>query len=315
MRKGNIVFILLLSITLTLVSSASASALRFFSLPNSSTIKVKEGGPSAQWTTIIQDNGVLDVAVTDNRVAYIDSQYRLWVKEGGLGAYWTLLANNVYQVELRGNDIFALDWNFQLMVKQGSVNAYWTALQYDTYFFALSDNRILSLSEYDGYASRLAVKEGTVNAQWATLAFPVSSYGGDFSSPSIAVTDNRIAYFEGDYDGFTLKEGSIHASWYSFIYSGFGFNVEMAGDKICINKANEVSAELICKEGPWYAQFIKVHNDAFITDLRTDRIAIRTISNNPSYSANSLMLLEGALLQNSGWKHLDNGFSLGISRY
>lgn len=311
----SIALALTLSMSLVYSLGDSASALRFASVSSGqTTLKVKEGGSGALWKTLVNNNAIIDLSVTDTRVAYIDTGYRLWVKEGGLSSQWVLVANNVGRVELQGNRIFVIDLGYKLRVKEGPLNAGWVDLQYDVVEVKVSSTRVLTLSDYDGYTTRLAVKAGSLNAQWQTLAYPVSSYNGSYSSPSIAVTDTRIAYLEGDYDGFRIKEGSIYSSWYDYVYMEPAFEIALSGDRLCINRAAGISTEIICKEGPLYAQFYKMHDNAFMTDMTQDKLTIRTYLNNPSYPNNALMFLEGRATSNTGWKVLDQGLFLGISK-
>lgn len=284
------------------------------SVPNATTLKIKEGSPNAIWTTLVNNNSIKDVSVTDTRVAYIDSGYRLWVKEGGLSSQWAHVADNVYRVELQGNRIFVIDNYFKLRVKVGPLNAGWVDLKYDAIDMRVSKNRVLVVSEYDGYTTRLAVKDGSLDAQWQTIAYPVSSYQNKYSSPAIAVTDTRIAYLGGDYTGFRIKEGSIYSSWYNYVYMDTAFNIALSGDRLCINRATAISAEILCKEGPLYAMFNVMHDNAFLDDISQDKMTVRTYLNNPSYPNNALMLLEGRATANSGWKVLDQGAFLGISK-
>lgn len=315
MRKFSILLAFLLVILLQ--SASSVSALRYLSVQNSS-IRLKEGGTNARWTDIVQNVSSTSVDATDTRIAHVDSSNKLWVKEGSASSQWNLVADRVLAVWLNRDRIFILNDNLDLYVKVGGLGSGWTLLQQNVVGAAVSNNRVLTISDYDGYQTTLAVKDGSLSAQWLTLAFPVATYKSDISLPSISVTDDRIAYTEGDFSGLYLKEGSAYSTWMSFIYydtSSPAFEVALAGNRLCLNIIRYAKPAVICKEGPWYARFVTVHDNAYLDEVRPDRITVRAASANPSYPNNALMTLEGGLFQNSGWKVLDTGRYLLVNEY
>ncbi len=120
-----------------------------------------------------QGGGSQPVAPTPGRVAVLQPNGALLVKEGPLNATWTTVANGVEDFDLDGNRIgIRQSGNITLLVKEGPLNATWTTVANGAVDFDLDGNRI-GVRAANG---ALSVKEGPVNATWTKVANGVATF-------------------------------------------------------------------------------------------------------------------------------------------
>lgn len=315
MKMVNKLVVVFFVIALALAQHGTASALNYLSTHDDTNLWLKEGSANAPWDVLLGNVSISQAQTSGNRTGFLDSSGRVWVKDGSKTAPWILLADNVYEFKMLNDQIYIIDSSFQLRMKAGDIKNGWILLKTNTYQVEVSPSRILATTNYDGYQTELVVKEGSIYSPWVTLAYPVSYYDGSASLPMMAVSDKRIAYFEGDYDNFRYKEGSIYGSWWTWIYGGAGFGVELTNDRMCINTAENVYVRVYCRDGLIYqgTSWVMVHGNAYLTDISENTIAIHSLGGD-GYPIDSLEVLSGSLAQNTGWKNIDVGQWLDLSK-
>ncbi|HVQ43910.1 MAG TPA: M23 family metallopeptidase [Candidatus Saccharimonadia bacterium] len=164
------------------------------------TLAIKEGPLGATWTTV--STGVTDFDLSPNRIAVLDSSGGLSVKEGPIGATWTSVASGVGVGKFHVTDTrVGVLWGTDLNIKDGSLGAGWSVVINPTADFRLSSNRIMARQSdgtlyvkegaigsswtlvsggADGFAvsdtrvevwggGNLYVKDGSIGATWALV--------------------------------------------------------------------------------------------------------------------------------------------------
>lgn len=305
----------LLSI-LIVTSTQTALATRYISGHDTKNLWLKDQSVTAPWDILI-NNVRMDsysIRATANRIAFIDQNNNLYVKEGPKNAPWVLLSRNVYDAELVDNKIFIVNSYFELYAKEGSLYDGWVKLQTDTYDVEVSSNRVIALSNYTGYSMTIKAKEGSLYSPWTWIdSVDVDLSEPNTTMPVIAVANNRIAYFDGNYDNFKVVEGSLYNRPYSYIYTGPLFDIKMHGERLCINVAKpNGTAAIYCKEGSIYSSWVLVYRDGFMSDVLVDKIAVK--NRGAGYPKRALLVMEGSLSQNTGWILTDVGNKLIFSR-
>ncbi len=128
---------------------------------------------------------------TSQRVVVRNANGDLWVKEGAIGAGWTLVTQNVVSYAVSPNRIAVYD-GAHLSVKEGALNAGWVTVTGQVDSFAVTDNRIAVM-----VGGQLSVKDGPIGAVWTLVG------GGT----SFKMSPNRIALYSNGQ--LLVKEGPI----------------------------------------------------------------------------------------------------------
>jgi hypothetical protein len=128
----------------------------------SGSLVVQWGGVGSGWTTIA--TGYSDYAVTNDMVA---AQFgsKLYVKQGYVGAPWTLILNPIESFKVSAGDHVAAELTSgSLVVQWGGVGSGWTTISNATDGFDVTDNRVANLM-----SGNLYIKEGAPNAVWTMV--------------------------------------------------------------------------------------------------------------------------------------------------
>src|SRR4051794_39457161 len=83
----------------------------------------RQGALNASWMLI--DQGVKTFAISSNRIAALDANGALYVKEEPINAPWTLVSTGVDANHFAVTDDMVVLWGTDLYVKQGRLDAPW----------------------------------------------------------------------------------------------------------------------------------------------------------------------------------------------
>ncbi len=237
--------------------STGSGPVRVAVLQANGSLLVKEGPLNATWTKVA--DGVEDLDLSGDRIGIRQrNSGDLLVKEGPLNATWTMVAGDVVGFDLDGNRIGIRRPNGAFSVKEGPLNATWTKVADGVEDLDLSGDRIGIRQRNSG---DLLVKEGPLNATWTMVAGDVVGFDLD---------GNRIGIRRPN-GAFSVKEGPLNATW-TKVADGVE-DLDLSGDRIGIRQRN--SGDLLVKEGPLNATWTMVAGDVVGFDLDGNRIGIR----------------------------------------
>lgn len=151
------------------------------------------------WVMI--STGVLEVQITDRRIAILKSDGNLYVTEGGLDGDWSLQAKNIHTYSVSDHRIGILHANGELWVKQGALESEWKLAASGVAAFQLNDNRI-AMTDSQG---SLFVNEGDLSSEWMPMAENVKAF---------QLTNLRLGIIDSE-GRLMVKEGNLRAKWIS----------------------------------------------------------------------------------------------------
>jgi murein DD-endopeptidase MepM/ murein hydrolase activator NlpD len=149
------------------------------------------------WSMIAND--VLDVQVTDRRIAILKSDGNLYVMENGLDGDWNLLAENIRAYSVSDYRVGYINTGGDLLIKQGALESEWSLLASGVVAFQLNDNRI-AITDSQG---SLFVNEGDLNAEWQPMAENVRVF---------QLTNVRLGILDSQ-GRLMVKSGNLRAGW------------------------------------------------------------------------------------------------------
>ena len=154
---------------------------------------------------------ILDFQVTGQRIAFLDWDEKLYVKEGELNGDWNLHAENVHTFSISDHRIGYLTANGELFIKQGGLDAEWILLASGVSAFQLNDNRI-AITDSSG---SLFVNEGDMRSEWNLMAENVKAF---------QLTNLRVGIIDAE-DNLLVKEGNLRAEWVLVVENAVGFQL------------------------------------------------------------------------------------------
>jgi murein DD-endopeptidase MepM/ murein hydrolase activator NlpD len=151
--------------------------------------------------------GLKQIRLWGERVAVLDAQGRLFVREGTfIGASsieylstWPKLAENVLDFQITDTRIAILDPNRQLLVQENPSAGEWLPIADNVRAFSLADARLGYLTEQGD----LYIQAGPLKSNWQLVKNRVLAF---------QLVDNRIAYLD-EQRQFFVNEGDLAAEF------------------------------------------------------------------------------------------------------
>lgn len=172
-------------------------------LDGNRNLLVKENALEGDW--VLQAENVRAYSVSDHRIGYLTVNGELFIKEGGLESNWILVANNVVAFQAIDNRVAFIDLQGNLFVNEGEASSEYKQMAANVKAFQLTNVR-LGVIDAEG---KLQVKEGNLRAKWVALAENVQSF---------QLADYRVLMFSLD-GRFNFKEGSLYQPWSDLPYA------------------------------------------------------------------------------------------------
>ena len=183
-------------------------------LDGNRNLLVKENGPEGEWA--FQAENVRAFSISDHRVGYLTNDGDLLVKEGGLENSWVAIAKDVLAFQLIDNRIAFIDQQGNLQANEEEMLSEYKPMANNVKAFQLTNVR-LGIIDMD---NNLLVKEGNLRANWVLQAENVQSF---------QLAGYRVLVF-GEDGVFKYKEGSLYQKWNDLPFAdlkGVFFNGEM----------------------------------------------------------------------------------------
>jgi murein DD-endopeptidase MepM/ murein hydrolase activator NlpD len=153
--------------------------------------------------------GVRKVQLAGQRIAVLDGNGILWVREGDYKrqlpfahdflSRWSNQGTEIVDFQLSPQRIARLDSNGILSAKQDSLDSLWSEQIRDISAFSLSDHRLGIVTR----SGDLYIKQGDLTSGWTPLAGNVRA---------AQVVDNRVAYVDTQ-GRLLVNEGDLTAEW------------------------------------------------------------------------------------------------------
>lgn len=203
-------------------------------------LRIEQGDGSR---VVLNEPGLRQISLWGERVAVMDSQWRLFVRDGKIAgiqaeelSVWKKVAVNVLDFQITDTRIAILDRNRYLLAKENSLAGEWFPLAANVLAFLLADTRLGYLTEQGDFfvqsgrlqneaqfinnnalaiqlvdnriafvdAQRnLYVNEGEPLSEFKWMADKVKAF---------QVTNRRIGILDSE-DSFWVKEGNLRAEW------------------------------------------------------------------------------------------------------
>ena len=129
--------------------------------PEDHQLYVAEGNDLSQLTWVPERGNTVDFKLHGARIAALEANHSLYVKDGHLDEYWGPEITNVSAFKLAGSRIAVLRDDGHLWVQEGRLDTPLVDEYDDTQEFDISGDRIAAVS-----AGTAHFKEGTLNEQW-----------------------------------------------------------------------------------------------------------------------------------------------------
>ncbi|MBK9925877.1 MAG: M23 family metallopeptidase [Anaerolineales bacterium] len=169
-------------------------------LDTDGVLKIKEGELSGEWA--LQVDNVLSYSISKHRLGILTTTGELKVKEGGLNTDWIHIASNVKDFQLLDSRIAVVDLQNNLFVQEGALTNEWKPMGTKIQAFQLSGTRIAVMDSL----GKLMVNDGNLRAAWVLQAENIQRF---------QLADNRIVI--QDKDGkWKIKIGDLYQPWKDF---------------------------------------------------------------------------------------------------
>ncbi|PSL51581.1 NlpC/P60 family protein [Saccharothrix carnea] len=245
------------------------SGKRIAVLDDQGALLVKEGDLGPGWEVVNPDS-VTDFQLWGERIGYLDHG-GLWVEEGGLDADPVFQEADVRKFQLHGDRVGVLKQDGTLLVKEGDLGPGWITAETGVADFQLFGARIGVLKN-----GELLVKDEELTAPWVSQEHGVSRF---------QLSGDRIAALVGE--ALLVKEGDLGPGWETVAADSVA-DFQLDTDRIAVL---ERSGELFAKEGdltaPWVSQ------EQAVTAFQLDGVRIAVVRNG------ALMVKHGDL--GPGW--------------
>ncbi len=149
------------------------------------------------WQTAVEN--ILEFQVANQRLAILDENRNLWVKENGFDDEWMLQAENIRSFSISDQRLGYISNNGDLLVKEGGLENDCVAVANNVLAFQFIDKRI---GYVDGQ-SNLYANEGEILSEYQQMASSVKAF---------QLTNVRLGVIDKD-DNLLVKEGNLRAGW------------------------------------------------------------------------------------------------------
>ncbi len=224
---------------------------------NTGELSIRQGATDIE---ILGAQGARQVRLWGERIALLDSQNNLLMREGGFFtnedsvSNWAILAENILDFQITNKLVAILDANRNLLVSENGGD--WKLQAEKVRAFSISDHRV-------GYLTvngELFVKEGDLNNEWIAIANNVSAF---------QLNDNRIAIVDSQ-GSLLVNEGEVHTEWQQMAERVRAF--QLTNLRVGILDAEN---NLLVKEGNLRAEWVPLVKDVTSFQLSNYRILIR----------------------------------------
>lgn len=166
-------------------------------LDSNGTLKIKEGSLKGDWEFQMQD--VQAFSISDHRIGVLSKNGVFGILEGGLSGNWVMFHEDVKYFQLTDSRLAIVDSKGALSVKEGPLDFEWKVMDENVLAFQLAGTRVAIINA-DG---QLLVNDGNLRAEWVLQADHVQSF---------QLADDRIAILDSS-QTWKIKEGSLFQNW------------------------------------------------------------------------------------------------------
>jgi DNA polymerase III psi subunit len=227
---------------------------------NTGGLSIRQGETNIE---ISGAQGVKQIRLWGNRIALLDSQNNLRVREGEFStsedsiSNWAMLAENVLDFQLTDQRIAILDAKRNLFVSENGGE--WVLQAKNIRAFSISDHRVGYLTD----SGELYVKEGDLNNEWVALANNVSAF---------QLNDNRIAIADSQ-GNLAVNEGEVNAEWQQMTEAQRVRAFQLTNLRVGIIDAEN---NLLVKDGNLRAEWVQIAKNADAFQLSNYRMLFRS---------------------------------------
>jgi hypothetical protein len=239
---------------------------------NNSALYIKQGDDSI----LINDaQDVKKIRLWQDRIALMDSQGRLYLRDGKFNAgedslqNWIPFVERISDFEIAAQRVAILDMGGNLLINETNQPSQWIPQAGNVRAFSISNHRIGFLAA-DG---RVYVKEGNLQNEWILISENVSAF---------QVSDNRIAIL--DLQGnLSVNEGDLDAEWKPQGEHIRAF--QLTNLRVGILDAEN---NLLVKEGNLRAEFVQVAKNINAFQLSNYRLWLRSADGRFKYQTGNI---------------------------
>jgi hypothetical protein len=216
--------------------------------------RVKEGGLSAGWTTLLPN--AKQIVVSGTRVGVLTYDGTAYVKDGATTATFVKENTGVVQLALSPNRIGIVTTAGNALVKEGGLSSSWVTQLSKVRQIAVTDTRV-GVVTTDGSA---LVKDGGLSALWDTENVGVAQ---------IALSAQRIGIVQTS-GAALVKDGALSSAWVNQASSGVA-SIVLDGDRVGVLTTDKTAK---VKDGALTAAFVTQHTDVRQLSIGANRIGV-----------------------------------------